>query len=166
MASEYDSPEKKKVKIKNSTPDKQFLPATFGDVNLFSNSTFLNKKKEQDFKELSDLFNDISKEDETAETNTLNNIQLNDQPAVDSQQDLESFSHSNQSTNDVDKSSSSDTKILTLSYLKLKVVKLKYGQSDEFKFVDFDNRIITFCGECAHCQRKEDCGKCRHCRYI
>lgn len=169
MASEFGgSPDKKKVKIKNSTPDKQFSAATFDDV--FPTSTFLNKKKEQNFKELSDLYNEISKEEEE---DSINETTLTEEPeqqkedstiVEESQLDRESSPHSNQSTNENDNSSTAKTQNFRTPHLKLKVVKLKYGDSDKFKFVDFNNRLVTFCGECANCQRKKDCGKCRHCR--
>ena len=162
MATEFGgSPEKKKVKIKNSTPDKQFSAATFDDV-FPSTSSYLDKKKEQNFKELTELYNEISNE-ETTLTEEL--LQRKEDYVENSSQDPESSLHSNQSINENDDSSSTlDTQSLRTPHLKLKVVKLKYGESDEFKFVDFNNRLVTFCGECANCQRKQDCGKCRHCR--
>ena len=131
----------------------------------------MNKKKEQNFKELTDLYNEISKEEEKKDTNetttTTNEIDQQKEHSLtieDSQQGCNLLLHLNQSANENDNSNSSETQNFRTPHLKLKVVKLKYGESDEFKFVDFNNRLVTFCGECANCQRKKDCGKCRHCR--
>ena len=108
MATEFGgSPEKKKVKIKNSTPDKQFSAATFDDV-FPSTSSYLHKKKEQNFKELTELYNEISKEEEVNEETTLTEElnQRKEDYVENSSQDPESSLHSNQSTNENDNSSS------------------------------------------------------------
>lgn len=166
MATEHEiSPDKKKVKIKNSSPEKQFVPATLsdvtnGDVDVFENSTFPNKKKEQDFKELADLFKEISKEDGSEKTET-NQIDKTQQDCKDTkEEDVRSSTNIKVG----DEPSCSEIQNRTTAHLKLKAVKFKNGQNNELKFVDFDNRLVTFCGKCSHCQRKEDCGRCRHCR--
>lgn len=48
----------------------------------------------------------------------------------------------------------------TVNPLQLKVIR----KNGKLQMVNFDNNLITFCGDCVNCLKKEDCGECPHCR--
>jgi hypothetical protein len=173
------------VKIKNSTPEKSSIAATFEDLppDDFDNvSKFLKEKKSKNFNELKALYDEISRENlntntideqtelckqtnatkENEDERDIDSLMINDRTSKES---ISVHNEKNKEIDSVDNNNDNekfDRK--NPKYLRLKVIKMKGDNNDEYKFVDFNNRLVTFCGKCQNCRREKDCEKCKHCR--
>ena len=181
-------PPKKRIKIKNSSPEKHLSKQTTQSDRIFIEQSLLNGnanvfinnlKVEPLGNNFMDIFQGESEDKvtpflnkEELKSSEINNCKkiLNDgnvkfkyKTNISNKQNLKSI---------CDKEFTEQRKPIKKPFrpsqfwknhtgnIKLKALNI----NGELRFVDFNNCLVTFCGNCANCKKSEDCMKCKHCK--
>ncbi|XP_047130948.1 uncharacterized protein LOC100210554 isoform X1 [Hydra vulgaris] len=187
QASHNGSPPKKRIKIKNSSPQKLFTKQMSEESRTLTEKSILHSSPKVLLNNFMDIFDNKSclLDEELKSSKNDDFIKLCSEEAdnnpyiqkVSNRQNvfLKKIKCDDQEKHDTDKRLYiNQTRRIKKSFppsvfwknhtgnIRLKAINI----SGKLHFTDFSNRLVTFCGNCSNCKKTEDCMKCKHCKNL